>query len=381
MTAPLSAAQHAMTMPAYFRDGLRRARDLGNRGPIRLDSNGRLHPDILKAYWCQGFYVFEDIVGQQEPAVLQADVARVLDGAPTQPGRQTDARGRPAVGSDFARPAFNFVKPLSDPVGGTDRNKGRHPVRMDGPEPSAGAPEWTITNLSGNLQLMDSCLRLYGHPGLLAIADAVLGPDFVPYNEVAFIKEPGLGPSVAWHQDGTTHWDAPDWDHGAHGFNFMVQLYPSTPGNGVWVLPGSHTGRADIRALVAASGSERIDGAVPLVCDAGATIIVNRQLLHGSFANTSADRRITLNEGFFPRHRLENITTTQLSGKTETYTSERIDARSRIIALGIDARGQYYPAEQPYCYQPLADDPTPIRWNDSSRESLLKDYNLQDMYI
>ena len=69
------------------------------------------------------------------------------------------------------------------------------------------------------------------------MAASILGDDFVPYNEVTFVKEPGLGPSVAWHQDGTTHWDSPDWDHGAHGFNFMTQLYPSTAGNGVWVLP------------------------------------------------------------------------------------------------------------------------------------------------
>ena len=44
------------------------------------------------------------------------------------------------------------------------------------------------------------------------MAAAILGDDFVPYNEVTFVKEAGLGPSVAWHQDGTTHWNAADWD-------------------------------------------------------------------------------------------------------------------------------------------------------------------------
>ena len=42
--------------------------------------------------------------------------------------------------------------------------------------------------------------------------------------------------------------------------------FRSTAGNGVWVLPGSHKlGKVDIRKLVADSGSERIDGAVPLM--------------------------------------------------------------------------------------------------------------------
>ena len=47
--------------------------------------------------------------------------------------------------------------------------------------------------------------------------------DGVPYNDAIFVKQPGLGASVAWHQDGLTHWDAPDWDPDIHGFNFQVQ--------------------------------------------------------------------------------------------------------------------------------------------------------------
>ena len=58
----------------------------------------------------------------------------------------------------------------------------------------------------------------------------------------------------------------PDFDQDIHGFNFMAQVYGSTAVNGVWVLPGSHkTGKVDIKALVARSGSERIDGTVLLI--------------------------------------------------------------------------------------------------------------------
>src|SRR5262249_4615805 len=155
--------------------------------------------------------------------------------------------------------------------------------------------------------------------GLMAVAESILGDDFVPYNEVTFVKEPGLGPSVAWHQDGTTHWNATDWDQGAHGFNFMTQLYPSTAGNGVLVLPGSNKrGKGDIKRMVAESGSDRLDGAVPMLTEAGDTIVTNRQLVHGSFANSSPDRRITLNAGFFPRRRVLDVTTRRLSGAVET---------------------------------------------------------------
>lgn len=381
-TRPMTAEEHAAVMQAYIREGEARARTLGNRGPIRYDADGRLHPDILDAYWRTGFYVFEGVISAEELEELRADIERVLDGAPVSPDADVDRHGRPARGGAFAKPSYRFAKPLSDPLGGTTKNKGRHPVKMLDPTPGDDAPEWTVTNLNGNLQLMDSCLRLYGHPGMLSIAAAINGPDFVPYNEVTFIKEPGLGASVAWHQDGTTHWDAPDWDEGAHGFNFMTQLYPSTPANCVWTLPGSHKlGKADIKKLVAESGSERLEGAVPMVCEPGDVMILNRQAVHGSFANTSADRRVTLNEGFFPRKRVLGITTSKLDGEEDTYDEARIAERSRLIALGIDARQQRFPNEERFVYEPLAVQDAENRWSEAARESVLKNYNLRDMYI
>ena len=382
MDKPLKAEDHAQSMVDYIRMGTEQAYAIGNRGPIRMDANGKLEKDILDAYWEHGFYVFEDVVGTEELEELRAEVEWMLDRAPTDPKGATDAKGRQAFGQQFTRPCYRYARPLSDPLGGTSINKGRHPAKMHEAKPAAGAPTWTVQNLHGNLQLMDSTLVLYGHPGLLAVAEAVLGEDFVPYNEVTFIKEPGLGPSVAWHQDGTTHWDADDWDHGAHGFNFMTQLYPSTAANCVWILPGSHKrGRIDIRGMVAAAGSDRIDGAVPLLCNSGDAFMLNRQVVHGSFANTSAERRVTLNAGFFPRKRVMDITVEHLDGRVVTFDEAHIHERSRMIAIGIDARRQRFPDETPYCYAPLAEQENKNRWNETTRETVVKNYNLRDMYV
>ena len=63
-TANYGAEETAMQ--AYLRDGERRAHALGNRGPVRFDSDGKLHPDILDAYWRCGFYVFEGVLGAEE---------------------------------------------------------------------------------------------------------------------------------------------------------------------------------------------------------------------------------------------------------------------------------------------------------------------------
>ena len=379
---PLSRAAHAAGMAAYQAAGVAIAAEIGNRGPIRFGPDGNLAADIVDAYWRHGFYVFEDVIGSGEIEALRREAGEMLARAPVDRNAKVDAMGRPALGLDQKRPPFNFVAPLSDPVGGTSALGGRHPSKMAEPTPDADAPKDVVHQMRGMCMNMPSALRLYGHPKLLAIAEAINGPDFTPFNDVIFVKQPGLGGSVAWHQDGTTHWDAEDWDEGAHGFNFMAQLYPSTPANCVWVLPGTHKqGKVDFVRLVADSGSDRIEGAVPLMCDAGDVIMTNRQLAHGSFANTSADRRVTLNAGFFPRKRVLGVTTPKLNGAVETYTAERIHDRSRIVQLAIDARRQRFPDETPYRYQPFADDRNPPRWSEAAREALLKNYNLHDIFI
>jgi ectoine hydroxylase-related dioxygenase (phytanoyl-CoA dioxygenase family) len=200
-----------------------------------------------------------------------------------------------------------------------------------------------------------------------------------PFNEAIFIKEPGRGASVPWHQDGTTHWGSPDWDEGTHGFNFMVQLYGCTAANGVWVVPGSHKhGKADIRAMVAAAGTERLPDAVPIVCAPGDVAITNRQVVHGSFANTSPDWRVTFNFGFHRRRWVLGVKGGGLHNAPAVYDAARIRERSRALGYAIDARRQRFPHETPFVYQPHAGEVH--RWDDEAR-ARLKDYNLLDLSI
>lgn len=326
-------------MQAYLREGGKAAYALGNRGPIRFTAEGRIHPDILDAYWRCGFYVFEDVLKADELADIEADLKDILDRLPVEKGAPVDAKGRPALGADCKAPTLNWSKPLGDPFGGTSAAGGRHPVKMFEPEAAADAPKEIVYLILGSLQFSEAALRVYGHPGLLAVAAAVNGDDFVPFNEALFIKEPGLGASVAWHQDGLTHWNSPDWDQGSHGFNFMAQLYGCTPANGVWVLPGSHKlGKIDIRKMVAEAGTERLPGAVPIVCRPGDVAITNRQSLHGSFANTSPDWRVTVNFGFHRRKSVLGVEAGGIHNARAVYDAERIAERSKMIGYGIDAR-------------------------------------------
>jgi ectoine hydroxylase-related dioxygenase (phytanoyl-CoA dioxygenase family) len=373
--------ENEAAMVAYREAGEARAMALGNRGPIRYNPDGSLHDEIVEAYWRTGFYVFEGVIGADELADIERDALDILDRAPKEPGGQYDKHGRPALGSDGKGGGMSLVRPLSDPIGGTDRNNGRHPAKMFEPTPPEGSPEWVLQVVGGSLQFSDAALRLYAHPDLLRVAEEFNGEDFTPFNEVIWYKHPGLGGSVAWHQDGTTHWDTPKFHKGSHGFNFMAQLYGCNAVNGLWVVPGSHLEQADIKAWCEAAGSDRLPTAVPLLCKPGDVAITNRQAVHGSFANTCDEWRVTINFGFHPRASVIGARGNGIhapGSEKIIYDAERVQERSRVLGVAIEARKERFPDETPYTYKPLAGQS--FEWNDAVRESL-RGYNMLDLGI
>lgn len=366
-------------MEQYFADGERRAHELGNRGPVRFVGEGALHPEIVEAYWTHGFYVFEGVFSAEELADLERDLGQFRRRLPVHRGAEVDIDGNPAIGVGLKGPSVVWAKALSDPVGGTKAAHGRHPVKMHEPEVAAGAPKEVAFVVHGQLQFSDAFLRAYGHPDLLGIAAALNGRDFTPFNEVLFLKDPGVGPSVAWHRDGVTHWESEDWDQGTHGFNFMGQIFGCTPANGVWVVPGTHKLRTvDIAGMVVEAGSERLPNAVPLVCGPGDVAITNRQAVHGSFANTSPDPRITVNMGFHRRSSVIGQTGSGIHGSVGLLDEARIAERSRMIGWAIAARRERYPQETPFEYEPLAGERLAF---DGAARTALVDYNNLDLSI
>jgi ectoine hydroxylase-related dioxygenase (phytanoyl-CoA dioxygenase family) len=381
---PLSRAEHDAGMAAYRAAGVKLAAEIGNRGPLRLTDDGELHPDIQAAYWKHGYYIFEGVVSQAEVEALRTDAQRMLERAPVGPDAKVDAQGRPALGLDHARLPYRFTRPLADPWGVTQLLGGRHPAQMAQPKPDAGAPDYVVFLMYAMCQEMPAGLRVYGHPKLLSVAQSINGRDFVPFNDAIFVKQPGLGGSVAWHQDGVTHWNSPDWDEGIHGFNFQVQLYATTPANCLWVIPGTHKlGKADIKAMVAANGgSEQLPGAVPLVCAPGDVTMVNRQAVHGSFANSSPDIRISLTFGF---HRRKSVlgqkAALAMEGTNAVYDEKRVFERSSVIQVAIDARHQAFPDEPVFKYQPFVGLEDQFRFTPENFERVIRAYNTKDLAI
>ena len=373
--------EQANAMREYLLAGQAQALALDNRGPIEFDASGKLAQPILDAYSKYGFYVFTGVLSDEECEDIEADMVALKRSFPTMPDSAVDADGNPALGSDSNTPHLVWSKPLGDPLGGTQLANGRHQVKMFEPEATADTPLASPFILLGSLRFSDACLRTYAHPELLKVAEAINGPDFAPFNEALFIKEPGIGAAVSWHQDGVTHWDSPDFDENIHGFNFMAQLYGSTAVNGVWVLPGSHKlGKIDITELVAESESERIEGAVPLVCDRGDVVICNRQALHGSFPNSGFEPRLTVNFGFHKRSSVLGVKGGGIHSDAQVFDDEIIARRSKVLGYAIAARKERYPDEMAYTYQPFEAAGRSFEWNDAARRDM-HDYNRDDLSI
>ena len=132
--------------------------------------------------------------------------------------------------------------------------------------------------------------------------------------------------------------------------------------------------------MVADAGSERIVDAVPIVCAPGDVAITNRQAVHGSFANTSPDWRVTVNFGFHRRSSVLDVEAGGVHNAKAVYDADRIRRRARLIGYGIDARRRRFPAETPFVYRPHLDEGLHYTWDESARADI-RDYNLDDLSI
>ncbi|MDH4148773.1 MAG: phytanoyl-CoA dioxygenase, partial [Acidimicrobiia bacterium] len=104
------------------------------------------------------------------------------------------------------------------------------------------------------------------------------------------------------------------------------------------------------------------------------------QAVHGSFANTSPDVRVTINFGFHRRRSVLGVTSGGVHNPVSVYDEARITERSKAIMYAIDARAQRFPDERRFAYQPFAGREDEFRWTPEARASL-RDYNLLDLGI
>lgn len=151
---------------------------------------------------------------------------------------------------------------------------------------------------------MDQLVR---HPGILDAVESLIGPDILLYHLTCWIKEPGDGSFVTWHQDGTYFNLTP-----AEHVTAWVALSDATPESGCMrMLPGSHLQgqqaheQGETRNNLLSNGQQialEIDErkTIDIVVPAGQVSFHHTHIVHSSGPNTSNDRRVGIGISYIP---------------------------------------------------------------------------------
>jgi hypothetical protein len=178
-------------------------------------------------------------------------------------------------------------------------------------------------------------LELLGAPEVLAVAESLCGPNFVPTYESLVFKQAGDGEQIPWHQD-AVH---PTRKHRI--FNYDLYLDPSLAGAGALrVIPGSHTARQDICALTDAYGWDHPD-AIEVTMEPGDVLLHNVMVVHGSPRVEGKGLRRTI---YYEFRSVEEIL------EDGPWDAEWIDRRLRLIPLGLHAYAQQNPTKAGFAW-------------------------------
>ena len=160
-------------------------------------------------------------------------------------------------------------------------------------------PEQANPHNRNNVHLSYLCLdELVHHPVILDVVEDLIGAHFSLWASVMFIKEPSTAHYVSWHQDATYM--------GLSKHNFVTPWLALSPSNRetgcMSMMPGSHRHHirphedtfAEDNILTRGQVVRDVDEsqAVDLILRPGQMSLHHAEIVHGSQANTSAERRI-----------------------------------------------------------------------------------------
>jgi len=201
----------------------------------------------------------------------------------------------------------------------------------------------TTSGVRGN----DILLECAHDPYLLDLVEGVIGPDIIHWGSQVFCKPAGDGMAIPWHQDGQ-YWPI----RPLASVTVWVAIDRSTVENGcLRVVPGSHQrgllkhGVSRDAGLALNQGIE--DGinesmAEDVELEAGQVSLHHVNIIHGSNANRSANRRAGWAIRYMPATSLfdRSVPPTHLTDK------QVVDYSSRPIWLvrGIDRAGNDFRA-------------------------------------
>lgn len=222
---------------------------------------------------------------------------------------------------------------------------GTHPdvVWTDHP----GRPGAVPTRIEYPMDKSGPVLSLAGHPVLLGVVEALVGPNFIPtWDSMVFKVEQGA-PGLDWHRDGEMY-DRPVAVTGCgRVVDVGIYLDPAPPHNCVWAVPGSNYWNDEKAAETTARLNAHgwcTDGGVPAVMAPGDVLLHNILTLHGAPPTIGSRRRVIYFE-YRPA---------ELEYHSGPHDRAYIGLKQKVLHAALNARRHADESqdEDPFVYQP-----------------------------
>jgi phytanoyl-CoA hydroxylase len=186
---------------------------------------------------------------------------------------------------------------------------------------------------------------LAGHPLLLEVAEALVGPNLVPtWDSMVFKTEAGA-PRLAWHRDGEMYPAPTSVTGGGRVIDVGVYLDPAPEGNCVWAIPGSNYW-SDERVTATAdrlnASAWDTTGAVPAPMRPGDVLVHNILTLHAAPAVTGARRRVVYFE-YRPA---------EVEWHLGPHDHAYVGRKQQVLRACVRQRARERPEERPFQYRP-----------------------------
>jgi hypothetical protein len=177
-------------------------------------------------------------------------------------------------------------------------------------------------------------LELLGAPQVLAVAESLCGPNFVPTYESMVFKQENDGAAIRWHQD-AVH------PRSHRIFNFDLYLDASrADGGALNVIPKTQLQRQDICALTEKWGWNP-PGVITVEMEPGDVLLHDVMVVHGSPDVEGKSLRRTI---YYEFRAAEQILA------EGPWDSDWVDRRLRLIPLALRRYQQAYPDQPQFAW-------------------------------
>jgi phytanoyl-CoA hydroxylase len=196
----------------------------------------------------------------------------------------------------------------------------------------------------------DAVRLLAGHPLLLRVAEALVGPNMIPTWDSMVFKTNRGAPRVAWHRDAPIYEDPMPLVGGGRIVNLGTYLNPATQETCIWYVPGSNywSDEKIATAMEQRNAAEwDVEEAIPALMEPGDVLVHDIMTLHGAPAVTDKQRRAIYFE-YRPG---------EIEWQLGPHNREYIALKQQVLCACIAARTEsaWGVGEEPFDYQPAAD--------------------------